>query len=57
MKMPSGKFKGKDIEFLPSRYLKWIAENWSERYPRDKAICEAADKEWQYRERYNCHQD
>lgn len=55
MKMPAGKFKGKDIELLPSSYLKWVAENWKEMTPQDKAICEAADKEWRYREFHGMH--
>lgn len=55
MKMPHGKFKDKEIELLPSWYLKWVAENWKEITPRDKEICEAADKEWQYREIHGMH--
>jgi uncharacterized protein (DUF3820 family) len=27
MKMPWGKFKGEDIEDIPSDYLQWLAEN------------------------------
>lgn len=55
MKMPCGNFKDHDIEEIPSDYLLWVAENWSEKTPRDKAICVAADKEWQFRERNDCH--
>jgi hypothetical protein len=51
--MPWGKYKNQYIHTLPSSYLKWLAENcdW------DDVICEAADEEWQYRERYNCHKE
>ena len=55
MKMPWGKFKGREIELLPSAYLKWLAENCGEESPRNKQVCIEADIEWQYRERYNCH--
>lgn len=53
MKMPWGKFKGKEIYDCPSSYLKWLAENcdW------DDKICEEADEEWQHRERYNNHKE
>jgi hypothetical protein len=57
MIMPWGKFKGKDIEDLPSSYLKWLAENIDEKKPQNKAICIAADKEYQYRTKYNCHSE
>ena len=51
--MPWGKHKGEYIHSLSSSYLKWIAENcdW------DDKICNAADEEWQHRERYNCHRE
>ena len=55
MKMPYGKFKGQDIEEIPSGYLKWLAENIDERNPRNKEICLAADKEWQWREENDEH--
>lgn len=49
--MPWGKYKGLKIHKLPSSYLKWLAENcdW------DDKICEEADQEWQWREKYNEH--
>lgn len=47
MKMPWGKFKGKEIEALPSSYLRWLAENIDEKNPRNAAVCLAADKEYQ----------
>ena len=57
IKMPYGKFKNQYIDKMPSGYLKWIAENWSENNARNKVIIKAADNEWQYREKYNCHID
>ena len=53
MLMPWGKFKGHEIASLPSSYLRWLAENIDE--GRNKAVCLAADEEYQYREKYNCH--
>jgi len=55
MKMPWGKFKGHDIEGLPSSYLRWLAENIDETKPVNRAVCLAADKEWQWRERSGEH--
>lgn len=55
MIMPSGKYKGTDIELLPSWYLKWVAENWQEITAKDKVLCAAADKEWRYREQFGMH--
>lgn len=55
MKMPYGKHKGAEIDRLPSGYLKWIAENWKEDTPQNKAICLAADQEYTYREKNGCH--
>lgn len=52
MIMPWGKHKGTDIEELPSSYLKWLAGNCD-----DDDICEAADKEWQYREDHREHRE
>jgi hypothetical protein len=49
--LPWGNFKDQDISDCPSSYLLWLAENchW------DDNICEEADEEWQYREKYNEH--
>ena len=49
--MPFGMHKGKYLDKLPSGYLRYLAENcdW------DTKIQEAADEEWQYREKYGCH--
>ena len=56
MKLPFGKFKGREIEELPSSYLLWLAENMDESNPLNKKICIEADKEWQFREKHNCHE-
>lgn len=43
-------YRGKAIEDIDSRFLKWIAEN-----AFDDELAEAADKEWRFRERFNTH--
>lgn len=52
MKMPWGKFKGKDMEDIPSGYLHWLAESC-----KDDAIATAADEIWRWRERFDRHKD
>ena len=51
MRMPFGQYKGLEIEKLPSSYLHWLSVNcdWNDK------ICEEADKEWQFREKFNNH--
>lgn len=44
--MPYGKFKGKKMVDLPTWYVKWVAENWREDTPANRAICKAADEEY-----------
>lgn len=44
LRMPAGKHKGERLSELPSDYLYWVAENWSE-----DRIASAADS--LYRER------
>ena len=44
MKMPWGKFKGDEIEDIPSGYLRWLAENCE-----DDLIATEADEEFQWR--------
>lgn len=53
LRMPYGKFKDKKITDLPSKYLLWVAANWSEDTTQNKAICKAADEEYTYREETN----
>lgn len=55
MKMPCGVHKDKEIEELPSDYIEWVAKTWEEKDPRNKALCEAADQEFQFRTKYNSH--
>lgn len=50
MKMPFGKFKGYDIDILPSKYLGWMAENIA-----DEELCCEADKEYQLRTKLREH--
>lgn len=45
-----GKFKGKEINEIPSDYLKWLAENCE-----NEDICEAADEEYRWRTDNNAH--
>lgn len=40
------------VNKLPSYYLKWVAENWREDSERNKAICRAADQEYQFRKEH-----
>lgn len=50
MQMPFGKHKGKEIKDLPSSYLKWLAENCE-----DEKICNEADEEYQWRDKWGEH--
>ena len=50
MKMPYGKFKGKEIHEIPSGYLRWLAQNFD-----DEDICMEADEEYNIREQQNAH--
>lgn len=50
MFMPFGKYKGTRVCDLPSDYLKWLAENITEKGSEiQKKVCLAADKEYQLR--------
>jgi uncharacterized protein (DUF3820 family) len=46
------RFRGRSFRDLPSSYLKWIAENFS-----NDNIATAADIVWQWRERTGSHID
>ena len=50
MRMPYGAYEGKEMHQIPSAYLKWLAENFA-----IENVCTAADKEWQWREKYGEH--
>ena len=45
-----GKYEGKIISDIPSKYLLWLARNCY-----NDSISTAADLVWQYRERFNLH--
>lgn len=45
-----GKYKGKDLEEIPSGYLKWLAENCE-----DDEVATAADDEYNWRTDHNKH--
>lgn len=51
MIMPVGKHKGEYLDNLPSDYLLWVAENFSQ-----EKIAQAADRIWQWREKNNQHE-
>lgn len=53
--MPRGMYKGKPIHLIPSKYIKFVAENWSEETPEDKELVEACDAEWSWREQNDWH--
>ena len=55
MKMPYGGYRDEEFEDIPSDYIEWISKNWDESTPRNKEICKAADDEYQFRTKYNCH--
>ena len=50
MRMPWGKFKGDDIDDVPSDYLKWLAANCD-----DDEIATAADEEYRRRTDNSAH--
>ena len=49
IRMPYGKFKGKEMHEIPSPYLKWLAENVGE------TLAVAADEEWRWRDTMQQH--
>lgn len=48
--MPFGIHRDKEIENVPSEYLNWLARECD-----NEEVAIAADEEYQYREKYNCH--
>ena len=50
MILPWGKFKGKDLEDIPSGYLKWLSENCE-----DDEIANAAYEEYEWRSNWDKH--
>lgn len=55
MQMPFGKYSGKEIDDIPSHYLKWFAENIKPESDTLNKLVKACDEEYQFREKYNCH--
>lgn len=53
--MYCGKFKGKSLYELPSSYLRFIAEKWSEDTLINKKIVEQASWELGHRDKFNTH--
>jgi len=49
--MPYGKYEGKQLDDLPSKYLLWVAENWD-----NDRIASAADAVWRWREATGSHE-
>ena len=52
IRMPNGKFRGKAMQEIPSKYLRWVAENY-----KNDTVAAAADNEWQWREKWDEHWD
>lgn len=52
MPFPSGKFRGKAVEGVPTGYLRWAAENWQERTEKDRELMRAINAELEFRERH-----
>ncbi len=51
---PFGKFKGWDIESIPSSYIKWVLEtDWFDKQYKD--LTKELDKELKYRDRFDKH--
>jgi hypothetical protein len=53
--MPWGKYRDRQIGSVPSSYLRYVAEQWTEDTPLKKVIVKACDQEWQFREKTGCH--
>lgn len=51
MVLQFGKFIGKDLEEVPSDYLKWIINNVT----TDEELIEEAEKEYEFREKWRTH--
>ena len=45
-----GRYRGWDLEDIPSSYLRWLAENC-----KNDFVATEADKEWKWRERFDKH--
>lgn len=47
-----GKYKGKDMEDVPSSYLRWITQEHD-----DEDLVAEAEEELQYRTDHDCHKE
>lgn len=50
IKMPAGMFKGRELEEIPSSYLRWVSENWN-----DDDVANAAYEELKWRDKWDKH--
>ena len=48
--MQYGKFRGKTLDSVPSSYLKWLSENFT-----NDVVATAADRVWRWREEVGDH--
>jgi len=56
MKIPFGKYKGVDICFINSNYLKWLIEQeWFFMPKRNEELVVAVEKEYEWRENTGAH--
>lgn len=53
MKMPFGKYVNKDMEDIPSSYLRWLIDDLDEQKNAD--LIEAADEELAFRDAHGGH--
>lgn len=53
--MPFGKYRGEDIEDVPSSYLLWFCENIEPDSPALESIIKKCDDEWNWREKNDQH--
>jgi hypothetical protein len=53
--MPWGQFKGQEFDTIPSAYLKKLAEDLDEDNDRERPVMYAADIEYNWRTRHDCH--
>lgn len=55
MYMPFGKYKGQDVEDVPSPYLRWFCENIEPDSSSMEDLIEICEEEYNFREKHNCH--
>lgn len=57
MKIRFGKHKGKDIEDLPSDYIRWLIDNYDPNNEFEENFIDACYREFEFRDRFNSHID